>query len=303
MESKEKSALNIVNNYSDLLKSKGYKIFPPEKKEYSYTSVISNGRNSVMLVVYFGKKGNKVILQGNKESELYNDVDKIIFGEKLFAPREEKSFDNSDYIGTDESGKGDYFGPLVIAGVYSDPETNIKLKNFGVRDSKLLTDNSIKSVSLQIKKILVDKFNVIFISPEKYNSLHKKMGNVNRVLGWAHAKVIENILEIFDVKEAVSDKFGSEKLILDSLQERGKTISLHQTTKAERYTAVAAASILARESVVRWFEINSAKYGVKIPKGSSNLVEIAAKEIINKFGADELKILIKNHFKTSKKIF
>ena len=86
---------------------------------------------------------------------------------------------------------------------------------------------------------------------------------MNRILGWAHAKVIENLLENqINVEEAISDKFGDEKYIYTSLQEKGKNITLHQVTKAERYTAVAAASILARDRFNSWFRHEKAKIGI-----------------------------------------
>ena len=128
------------------------------------------------------------------------------------------------------------------------------------------------------------------------------MGNVNRILGWAHARVLENILKSCKATDAVSDKFGNEKLILDALQEKGKSLNLYQTSKAERYIAVAAASIIARDVVVRWFENTNRKIGIEIPKGASGEVEQAAKKILEKFSEEKLNSLVKIHFKTSKKI-
>ena len=118
------------------------------------------------------------------------------------------------------------------------------------------------------------------------------------MLGWAHAKALENILVVKSVPEAISDKFGNEKYIHDSLQEKGKDILLHQVTKAEKYTAVAAASILARDS---FYNIRN-KYNFELPKGASETVELIAKEIIKKFGNAELNKFAKLHFKTTKKL-
>jgi ribonuclease HIII len=129
------------------------------------------------------------------------------------------------------------------------------------------------------------------------------MGNLNKLLGWATARVIENILDMCDAKQVISDKFGNEKIILDALFEKGRSINLQQTTKAERFTAVAAASILARESVVNWFNIQSRKYKIKLPKGSSSEVEKNAKLILEKHGENELNKLVKLHFKNSNKVF
>jgi ribonuclease HIII len=302
METLEKSARNIIKKYSDILLKNGYNSTEPEKRGFAYFSEIIDSETKVILQVYFGKKGNKVVIQGNKESKLYNKIYKIVFGEKLFVD-ETKSIDEpGEYIGTDESGKGDYFGPLVIAGVYVDKELTLKLRDIDVKDSKLISDSSIKILASKIKTVLKDKYEIIFISPEKYNKLHEKMANTNLILGWGHAKVLENVLKKCEANEAISDRFGNEKLIRDSLQEKGRSVELHQITRAERYTAVAAASILAREAVINWFNSNSKKLGIDLPKGASEQVEETAKILIEKFGTDTFNKLVKLHFKSTKRV-
>lgn len=302
MDSKERSALNIIERYSSLLKEHNLSVSGPVRNDYSYQVTISEGKEKISLHVFFGKKGNKIVVQGNKELRLFKEVHNLVFGEKLFA--DEKQFDEPGYpyIGTDESGKGDYFGPLVIAGVYLNEETGKILRSLGIRDSKELSDSQILQMAAVIKKQNLI-YDTVLISPEKYNQLYTKMGNLNSLMGWAHARVIENLLNKCDAKEVISDKFGSEKIILDALFEKGRTINLKQTTKAERFTAVAAASILARESVITWFTIQSKKYKLKLLKGSSSEVEKKAKLILEKFGKNELNKLVKLHFKNSKKVF
>jgi ribonuclease HIII len=302
LDSKEKSALKIIENYCKLLTEKGLVVSCPRKQNFAYGIEVSNKNNKISILVYFGKKGNKTVLQGNNESEVYKNVSKLIFGEKLFS-EENEVFNPKSYIGTDESGKGDYFGPLVIAGVFVDPFISEQLQNLGVKDSKTISDWQIKTLAGKIKKIANINFDTVVISPDKYNKLHEKMGNVNKILGWAHARVLENILNKCKAENAISDKFGSESLILNSLQEKGKELKLYQTSKAERYVAVAAASIIARDIVIRWFELNSKKIGFQIPKGASKAVETAGEKIIKVFDEEKLKILVKIHFKTSQKIF
>ena len=132
--------------------------------------------------------------------------------------------------------------------------------------------------------------------------MYDKIGNVNRILGWAHAKVLENLLEECNAQEAISDKFGDESLIKNALQTKGKNILLHQLTKAERFTGVAAASILAREKFCEWFEHQNKILEIPLPKGASVEVEKAAALIKRKYGEGKLKELAKIHFKTTKKI-
>jgi len=303
LNTKEVTAFEILNRHIQILAKQNFRFSEPIKNEYSYQVSISEGNEKISLNVFFGKKGNKIVLQGNKELKLYKKVGDIIFGEKLFDDEKPDSEPDYPYIGTDESGKGDYFGPLIIAGAYINEETGKYLRALGIRDSKELSDQQIKQFASDIKKRKEIIYDIVIISPEKYNQLYEKMGNLNRLMGWAHARVIENLLNKCDASEAISDKFGNEKLILDSLQQKGRLITLKQVTKAERFTAVAAASILARESIIKWFNIQSKKFKIKIPKGSSSEVEIAAKKFLEEFGKENLGKLVKLHFKTSNRIF
>ena len=128
------------------------------------------------------------------------------------------------------------------------------------------------------------------------------MKNVNKILGWSHAKVIENLLEKENVANAISDKFGDERLIQSQLQEKGKKINLMQFTKAEKYTAVAAASILARNKFNEWFDKQSENNNLTLPKGASKIVDSALKGIKEKYGVGFLNEIAKVHFKTTNKI-
>lgn len=303
MNTLEETAQKILDRYVVILKKENFEISEPIRNEYSYQVSINDENDRISLHVFFGKKGNKIVLQGNKELKLFKKAYDLIFGESLIPddkPEQEPAY---PYVGTDESGKGDYFGPLVIAGVYLTPQAGKLLKTLGIRDSKELSDYQIKQLATEIKKMNEIIFDVVLISPEKYNRLYAKMGNLNRLMGWAHARVIENLLGKCDAGEVISDKFGNEKIILDALQQRGRSINLQQVTKAEKFIAVAAASILARDAMVKWFNTHSKKYKLKIPKGSSLEVESTAKNILKKYGEEELNRLVKLHFKTSNKIF
>jgi len=298
----EEKAFKIISNYLRLLDEHKLEITEIVKKPYNFEVNISDNKQLVKLLVYFGKKGNKTVVQGDNSSKLFLLVNNLIFGESLFEYEDGRFNEPEEYIGTDESGKGDYFGPLVVAGVYSGKKNLESLKRLGVKDSKLFTDASIRKIAKEIRNIIENNYNVIAISPGKYNKLFEDMGNVNRILGWAHAKVLENILEKQNAAEAISDKFGDERLIINALQTKGKKINLHQFTKAEKYTAVAAASILAREKFCEWFDLQKKVLGIELPKGASLKVEKAASEIKNKYGLEKLSELAKVHFKTTKKI-
>jgi ribonuclease HIII len=298
----QQKAESIIKEYRKVAESYGLSVSTITKAAYNYESVVSDGKDKVKLQVYFGKKGNKVVLQGNKELDLYKKLRELVFGEDLFSNGTTEIKEPEIYIGTDESGKGDYFGPLIIAGVFVNGETIRKLRIAGVRDSKDLNETAIRKTAAEIKKIISEAYNIITITPEKYNELYLNFKNVNKLLGWGHAKVLENILEKFPAAEAISDKFGNERYIKDSLQKEGKNLNLVQVTKAERFTAVAAASILARDKFNEWFEKKNKELKVQLPKGASSAVEQKAVELKNMFGREFLLNLVKLHFKTSKKI-
>ena len=301
MNSIEISALKVIEEYKKKLIGQSVNVSEVEKKKYNYETVIYKGKDKIVLLVYFGKSGVKTVLQGNKDTLLYKQVNSLIYGDSLFNDKEEFAEPNN-YIGTDESGKGDYFGPLVIAGVFAEEKSIKLLRAIGVKDSKELSDRSIKLIAGEIKKIVKDNYEIILITPKKYNELHSKIKNVNKILGWGHAKVLENLLIRCSAKEAISDKFGDESLIRNSLQEKGKNIILHQFTKAEKYTAVAAASILAREKLVEWFDVQNNLLTIKLPKGASSAVNEAASQINKIYGTAKLSELVKLHFKTTAKI-
>ncbi|MFA6989552.1 MAG: ribonuclease HIII [Candidatus Gastranaerophilaceae bacterium] len=206
----------------------------------------------------------------------------------------------SSWIGTDESGKGDYFGPLVIAGVLID-ETNRKiLENLGVKDSKTIKDTTIIKMAGEIKKNSI--FSIVTINPQKYNQLYDKFKNLNKLLAWGHARVIENILENKSCENAISDKFGDESLIQNALMKNGRKINLIQRTKAERDIAVAAASILAREEFVKRMKNFEFEYKMPFPKGASERTIEAAGNFVKKYGKTNLENIAKLHFKTTKQI-
>jgi ribonuclease HIII len=203
-------------------------------------------------------------------------------------------------IGIDESGKGDYFGPLVIAAVFVDATTQRELRLMQVRDSKKISDGRILEMAPDIKTIC--PHSVIAIGPQKYNELYAKIRNLNRLLAWGHAKALETLLERVTCERAISDQFGNERLILNVLQEKGRKIVLEQRTKAESDLAVAAASILARAEFLLRLKRLSSEVGTTLPKGASPAVELAAKMIVKKHGQERLGLVAKLHFKTTKAV-
>lgn len=205
-------------------------------------------------------------------------------------------------IGIDESGKGDYFGPLVISAVLVLPEQEEALLKAGVKDSKKLTDPSILRLSLLIKNTC--KYSVVRIGPVKYNELYSRIRNLNRLLAWGHSRALENVLDSCpDCRKAISDQFGDEAFLNEALMKKGRSIELIQMPKAEQDVSVAAASILARAEFVRAMDVLTSEAGIELPKGSSDprVIEVAAK-IAARGGEEELSKYAKLHFKCTKKV-
>ncbi|MFZ1519325.1 MAG: ribonuclease HIII [Ignavibacteriaceae bacterium] len=301
-DSFQKKALLEIEKISKILSSEGFSVTCADKKLYNYEIIVNSKSEQVKVLVYYGKKGVKSILQGNPETKIYKIVNNQLFGKGLFDDQKVDEVVFTDYIGTDESGKGDYFGPLVVAAVYINNQTKILLEKIGVKDSKLFSDNNIKILETSIKKIIGDNFSIIQINPEKYNQLYESFNNLNKIMGWAHAKAIESLVEKTNCENVISDKFGNEKLINDELKKKNVNVNLFQTAKGERYTAVAAASILARAKVVDWFYHKSREFGYEIPKGGGEAVNIVAKRILQQTDKDNLLKMIKFHFKNSQSI-
>jgi ribonuclease HIII len=259
------------------------------------------------LVVNLYSNG-KIVLAG-KDEQLQREVEAFIDSlggitvEKPARKEEVPSFEGITRIGTDEVGKGDYFGPLVIAGVLVDRDSEEKLKKIGVRDSKNMSDTTISNLSIQIRKVLGWKrYEEIWISPIKYNILYKKMKNLNRILGWGHARAIENLLSNGVTCElAVADQFGDQSYITSALMKKGKKIDLVQMPRAEQDIAVASASILARDVFLKKAREMGENYGVEFSKGSSHVLDFA-KEFVATHGISALQNVAKMHFKTTEKV-
>ena len=206
--------------------------------------------------------------------------------------------------GIDESGKGDFFGPLVIAGVCVDEKTGAALRELGVCDSKLIHSSAkIAKLADGIRSIAAGAYSSVMLMPETYNRLYSQIGNLNRLLAWGHARIIENLLEQTPgCPRMLSDKFGSEHLIRNALMSRGKQIILDQETKAERDVAVAAASILARDGFLRGMKKLDELCQCDLPRGAGPQVKVIGSELVRKHGREILSKCAKLHFKTASEL-
>ena len=212
------------------------------------------------------------------------------------------------HIGTDEAGKGDYFGPLVSAAVFVDAESAMRLREIGVRDSKTLSDRRVRDLAEQIRHLSSVKYAVTPINPRKFNELYEQFRregkNLNSLLAWGHAKSIETLLAAAGKREApqfaLVDQFADKHYIEQRTRKFG--IPIHQRPKAEEDIAVAAASVLARDGFLRWLERLSARTQIALPKGASPQVIAAAKQFVRQWGARWLGEVAKLNFRTTAQV-
>jgi ribonuclease HIII len=206
------------------------------------------------------------------------------------------NLDLNPRIGLDEAGKGDFFGPLCIAGVFADGTTIPLLQKAGVKDSKQLTDSTIIKIALRIKEIC--PHTVIRLFPLKYNELYEKFKNLNRLLAWAHTAALQDLSQKTGCKEAIIDQFAKPHVMDYAVKQKKLEVHLIQRTHAEEDLVVAAASILARSAFVDGMDLLSKECGMDLPKGASHGVIAAAKKLALKLGKEALSKYGKTHFKT-----
>lgn len=304
-----------MNTYTQKIKStdadKIKQLFTQKNATFDVVQYANwRAKTPIWQAVYYSS--GKLLIQGKNITDIANEVNAILGIEN----QQNTLLDNSTrisssacecsticeskYIGTDESGKGDFFGALVIAGVQVDEKNKQKFIDLGIKDSKKLDDKKILQFANIIKANAVHS--VVVINPLKYNELYNKFNNLNKLLAWGHARAIENILTKSPCKLALADKFGDEKLIQNALLNEGKNIELKQMVRAESDIAVAAASVLARAEFVKRIQDMENKFELSFPKGASQHVKDCANIFISKYSFDRLKEVAKMHFKTANEL-
>ena len=207
------------------------------------------------------------------------------------------------WIGTDEAGKGDYFGALTVAGVYVNPGIREILHTLGVRDGKQLSDSQVKKLAQEMRMRCGDNISWSSLEPTQYNQRYarfREIGrNLNHLLASLHAKVIQDLRKRVDCRYILVDRFAKEEVLETELQVvLNPDIRLVQMPKAESDIAVAAASIIARDIFLEQLEQLSNKYQIQLPKGASQVID-AGKRFVKQHGAESLRHVAKLHFRTT----
>ena len=205
-------------------------------------------------------------------------------------------------IGVDEAGKGDVFGPLVVAGVIVTPEVEDWLAKHGVRDGKQLSRGRVAELAQLVQ--VSCPVETLILQPPDYNVAYKEHGrNLNRLLAWGHARVISRLSRCMPVAKAISDQFGNPNLLIQALAAEGCQIPLEQHPQAERDLAVAAASVVARAAFIGAIEKFTCQLQLDIPLGASaGQVKEVGKYIYRRWGRQGLEQIAKMHFKTVREI-
>jgi ribonuclease HIII len=300
-----------------LVNERGWRINDEKAIQSGYQLTVSDGANKVPVAFY---TSGKALIQG-KDSPLRSELQTWWYGKQsiplqqatpettqssfievpVVSPSSVASFAGTPRIGCDESGKGDYFGPLVIAAVYVDAQSETRLQSLGARDSKMLTDNRMLAMGEEIKNLCPHI--VVPVEPRRYNELYAKTGNLNRLLAWGHAWALEQLLEKTPCKLAIIDQFGDPSYVLNVLREKGRQVTVEQRTHAEEDIAVAAASILARARFVQVMEQLSKRAGEALPRGASDPSFVAVgRRIVARRGKEQLAEFAKLHFRTTEAI-
>lgn len=248
-----------------------------------------------------GYDSGKLVVQGKKTEDW---VTYVLEAEITHDPR--LGYDDvlhpewfETHAGLDESGKGDFFGPLTTACVIADRPMIEEWREAGLQDSKKITSDA---AILKLDKMICNTKGVVVkrmcLSMAKYNELyHKFGGNLNRLLAWMHVKATEAALAERHVSWGMLDQFTKSPIVQKQL--KVEDFELKMMTKAEADPVVAAASVAARAEYVRRMKMLSDKYGETLLKGASAKVREQGKAIVKKFGKDALGDYAKLHFRTA----
>lgn len=279
----------------DILDAEGYAF---SQKPYS---LFHAAKAKVHVTVY--EKGPKIVVQGKEAEDFIRFLlePRVLGQAELGYEEQQNPAMFEPHFGVDESGKGDFFGPLVIAGVYTDREITRQLLAAGIQDSKAIkSDARIRSLAGVIRSTPGIAWEVVCVSPKRYNELYATFANLNKLLAWGHAKVIECLhAKRPECPRALSDQFANPRELNAALGRRGLPVALEQRTKAESDIAVAAASILARACFIDWLRDTGSSLGVRLPRGASREVQALAARLAGQQGQEFLGEIGKMHFKFS----
>ena len=267
------------------LQDQGFEITKPN---YTLFSAKKPGLNCTLY------ESGKLVIQGKLLKEFMEFyVEPYIL--KDFPFTHDTQLDDSPRIGSDEAGKGDFFGPLCVAAVFAEGDMVKRLKKLGVRDSKRMNDKKIIELAKAVEKEF--PHHIVKISPAKYNELYAKFANLNNLLAWGHATAIMNLVDETGCEKVIVDQFAAEFVMDRAMKGKHSGVELIQRHRGEEDVVVAAGSILARKTFVEGIEALGKQYDMILPKGGGKATIEAGRDFVSRYGAEELSQVSKLHFK------
>ena len=286
---------SLVQKLKSDLPTQGFDLSQPPH------TILQAKKKGVTCTVY---ESLKVTVQGKnmrKFIEFYLEPEVLLSPEYTY--REQRALESLDRrarIGVDEAGKGDYFGPLCVAGVMADETTLPALLTIGVRDSKTLSDDQVKKMAKAIVSTVPNYS--IRLRPKKYNELYASFRNLNSLLAWCHATVIEHLAAHTKAPLASIDKFAHDSVVKKALQKKGSQIALEQRVRGEADVVVAAASIVARWAFLEGLDETGRPLNISLPKGAGQRVVSTARTLVREHGKEVLDEIAKLHFKITRDV-
>lgn len=283
--------LSLADKLQNDLLDQGFQLTTP-----AYT-IFSAQKQGVSCTLY---TSGKLTVQGkNKDEFIRFYLEPEILGSIAYS-HPEASLDLTSRIGIDEAGKGDFFGPLCIAGVQASEDKIKELIKLGVRDSKKMQDKMILGLASKIKQCV--PHSIVKLTPIKYNELYDSFHNLNRLLAWGHATAISELVEKTGCRNVIIDQFADESVVEVALQRKKMEVNLTQRHRGEEDPVVAAASILARAAFLQGMDELSSLVSHTLPKGAAAHVIEAGRQLVARHGQEVLKVVAKLHFKMTAQV-
>ena len=297
--------MNVVIKVNDEIKQKMIEYYKDKKRDKVIPYVVFQAEEEDTVITMY--ESGKVMFQGKSA-----DVDAAMWGVALENTKEkqeekkknDEKYYNTNAVGSDEVGTGDYFGPIVVTATHVKKEDIPYLESLGVGDSKKIDDSKILKIAPEIAKRV--KYRSVILSNKEYNEKYTKEINMNKIKAIMHNKVLYQLMqeERPSVDYIIVDEFAREARYYEYLRDvkdvqRGITF----ITKAEdKNLAVAAGSIISRYIFLKEFDKLCDSIHIPLPKGAGKDVDTIGEEVVEKYGKDKLKEIAKLNFKNTDRI-
>ncbi len=290
------------------LKAKGIHILEERELQYGVQLLLErNGESNPINIYYSEKRGISTVPAGKRTTQLYSLLAALSPLRAVSSTKVHAFHEWQSWIGSDECGKGDYLGGLVVCAFAVKKEDVSVLRGLGIKDSKILKDTELIKIAKQIYRLYPERIAVIALKPKKYNEIYASMKaqnkNLNDLMAWQHSTVIRDLIaKNTSVDGVLVDQFSKSMKVKAALNKAGIKTPVIERPKAESDVAVAAASILARYQFLQMRDSLAKFYQLEIPLGTNPRVYAAAKKFVSTYGDQRLDEIAKLHFVTTQRI-